>query len=216
MDLSIFLGVIGIIVSIAVGFGTFYLAEKRARRNRWQSAKETVLRDLSKSLGEGNIPATPVILATIRSVLRSQNASDLSSVTLDEIADDLLRQITSDPFLDAERRKQLQSEVLSLKESQAKMEEAKAPEEKKAEMAMELRKPVLSWSSILSAMAGLITTLIVAFGMTSIDRLIDWLREVFRIERMFTIVPAIAAVLTVLAIAIYTTIMTMRSNRKDK
>ena len=86
MDLSILLGVVGILVSIGVGFGTYYLAERRGRRNRWQSAKDTVLRDLSKSLGEGSIPAPEVILATIRSVLRSQNAAEVSDAVCDHIS----------------------------------------------------------------------------------------------------------------------------------
>ena len=69
MDLTIVLSFAGIIVSILVGFGTFYLADKRARRNRWQNAKDMVLQDLSKSLGEGNVPDAAIIQATIRSVL---------------------------------------------------------------------------------------------------------------------------------------------------
>ena len=115
MELSLVLGGLGILVSIAVGFGTYYLAERRGRRNRWQASKDTVLRDLSKSLGEGSVPQPAVILATIRSVLRSQNAPDLAVVTLEEVKDDLLRQITADPFLEAERRTQLQTQVLELK-----------------------------------------------------------------------------------------------------
>src|SRR3989304_9654238 len=122
MESSVLLGIAGIIVSVGVGFGTFYLADKRAKRSRWENAKETVLRDLSKSLGEGNVPDASVIKATIRSVLRSHNATDLSVITLDEISDDLLRQITADPFLDADRRKKLQSDVLELKEAQVKIE----------------------------------------------------------------------------------------------
>ena len=51
MNLNILLGLIGILVSIGVGFGTFYVADRRSRRNRWQNAKDMVLRDLSKSLG---------------------------------------------------------------------------------------------------------------------------------------------------------------------
>lgn len=115
MTTSTLLGLASILVSIIVGLGTYYLSEKRGRHNRWRKAKETVLRDLSKSLGEGSIPPRPVILATIRSVLRSENARNLEAVTLEEVADDLLRQITSDPFLDADRRLELQSKVIELR-----------------------------------------------------------------------------------------------------
>ena len=42
------------------------------------------------------------------------NAPDLDAISLGEIRDDLLRQVTADPFLEAERRKALQSKVLEL------------------------------------------------------------------------------------------------------
>jgi hypothetical protein len=57
------------------------------------------------------------MLATIRSVLREQNAGDLGAVTLEEVADDLIRQVTSDPFLDSERRIDLQNKVVELRKS---------------------------------------------------------------------------------------------------
>ncbi|HEV3219129.1 MAG TPA: hypothetical protein VGZ48_05125 [Candidatus Acidoferrales bacterium] len=114
MDWSIILGVIGVVVSIGVGLGTFFLAQRSARRGKWETAKNIILRDLSKSLGDGTVPTSHVILAIIRSVLRDQNVSDTGAVTIDEIKDDLLRQITSDPFLEAGRRKQLQDQVDAL------------------------------------------------------------------------------------------------------
>ena len=116
MDLSTLLGVVGIAVSVVLGLGTYYLTERRGKKSRWHAAKESVLRDLSNSLGEDEVPGRTVILATIRSVLRAQNAADLEAVTLHEIVDDLLRQITSDPFLDAKRRAQLQAKVLALRQ----------------------------------------------------------------------------------------------------
>jgi len=160
MDINVLLAVAGIIVSIGVGFGTFYLADKRARRNRWESAKETVLRDLSKSLGEGNVPDASVIKATIRSVLRSHNANDLSVVTLEEIGDDLLRQITADPFLDAERRKKLQNDVLQLKETQARIETEMSPEEKAVEERKIETTVKLTWSTVVSLAAGIVTSVL--------------------------------------------------------
>lgn len=132
MSFGTVLTIVGILVSLAVGLGTYYLSARGVRRSRWQSAKDTVLRDLSKTLGEGKVPTPPVILATIRSVLRAQNASDMTAVTLDEVTDDLIRQITSDPFLDADRRNQLQAEVLAIK-AELKKEEARTPEQKPAQ-----------------------------------------------------------------------------------
>jgi len=213
MDVNILLAVAGIIVSIGVGFGTFYLADKRARRNRWESAKETVLRDLSKSLGEGNVPDASVIKATIRSVLRSHNASDLSVVTLDEISDDLLRQITTDPFLDAERRKKLQNDVLHLKEAQARMEAEMSPEEKaKAEEKIEITEKV-TWSTVTSLIAGIATSIAAAASLTSVKSLVEFFKQVDTAEWSKIGVALIAAVLTVL-VSIISLFVSKRGKKK--
>jgi len=110
-------GLLASLIGVMVGLVTYCLAARRARRNRWEVAKHTVLRDLSKSLGEGRVPQAPVIQATINSVLRGQDAPDLTVVALDHVVDDLLRQVTADPFLDPIRRMQLQDELVALKTS---------------------------------------------------------------------------------------------------
>ena len=110
MDWSIVLGVIGILVSIVVGWITFRLTERRARNQRHFVAKATVLQELSKSLGEDAIPTPAIIEATLRSVVR-ETADPKLTLSLDEILDDLIRQVTSDPFLDAERRRKLQAKA---------------------------------------------------------------------------------------------------------
>jgi hypothetical protein len=198
MDITVPLAVAGIIVSIGVGFGTFYLADKRARRNRWESAKETVLRDLSKSLGEGNVPDASVIKATIRSVLRSHNANDLSVVTLEEIGDDLLRQITADPFLDAERRKKLQNDVLQLKETQARIEAEMSPEEKAVEERKIETTVKLTWSTFVSLLAGILTSIAVAASLTSVKELADFIKKVNATAWPAMGAAIIAAIFTVL------------------
>jgi len=198
MNLNLLLGIVGILVSIGVGFGTFYLTDKRARRNRWQAAKDIVLRDLSKSLGEGNIPDALVIKATIRSVLRSQNASDLSVVTLDEVADDLLRQITSDPFLEPERRKQLQSDVLSLKEAQDKLEEAMSSEEKEAEAVALEKGAGLAWSTLGSLITGIIASVVAAGGLLSFKSLLEFMKKAISVDLYPLGAMVIAALVTVL------------------
>lgn len=211
MDFSILLSIAGIVVSIGVGFGTFYLANKRAERNRWGNAKETVLRDLSKSLGEGNIPDASVIKATIRSVLRTQNTTDLSVVTLDEISDDLLRQITADPFLDAERRKQLQSDLLKLKENQAKIEAEMSAEQKEAEVEKIETGERLTWSTIASLSAGIITSIVAAATVTSLKPLITLIKQVDAIEFTKVGMALIAAILTV-----FVSLISLWFSRHDK
>jgi hypothetical protein len=177
MDFSALLGVIGIAVSIGVGFGTFYIADNRARRSRWQNAKDIVLRDLSKSLGEGNVPDAFVIKATIRSVLRGQNTSNLSAVTLEEISDDLLRQITADPFLDPERRKQLQNDVIKLKEAQTQHEEAMSPEQREAEAVTIEAAAKLSWQTASSLLAGIMASIIAAASLNYVKPLLEFIKQ---------------------------------------
>jgi len=199
MSLSIGLGVVGILVSIGVGFGTYWLAERRSRRNRWQGAKDIVLRDLSKSLGEGSVPPPQVILATIRSVLRGQNAPDLAVVTLEEVKDDLLRQITADPFLDVDRRKQLQAEVLELHAPETPpMPPGERPPSQLAE-----RESLPTQFSFTALLAGVVASVIAAASVTGIPTL---LKEFERLrdsaaqrEPFLFLVPVIAGLLTLLA-----------------
>lgn len=213
MDLTIVLSVFGIIVSILVGFGTFYLADKRARRNRWKNAKDMVLQDLSKSLGEGNVPDAAVIQATIRSVLRGHNANDLSAVTLDEVADDLLRQITSDPFLDSERRRQLQREVLDLK---AKEEKETTTVEEKKEEAILKRSDRLTWSTLVSLIAGIIASIVASLSFFSIERVLDFLNNTNVTKIVDYTIPVIAALLTVLVSIISLMLSKKAKDEKDR
>lgn len=198
MDTNMLLAVAGIIVSIAVGFGTFYLADKRARRNRWENAKETVLRDLSKSLGEGNVPDASVITATIRSVLRSHSANDLSVVTLEEIADDLLRQITADPFLEAERRKKLQNDVLQLREAQARIEAEMSPEEKAVEERKIETTEKLTWSTVVSLGVGIASSMFAVASLRSVKGFVDFINKVNTTEFSAVGAAIVVAVLTAL------------------
>lgn len=213
MDLSVLLGVVGIVVSIGVGFGTFYIADRRATRNRWQSAKDTVLRDLSKSLGEGNVPDASVIKATIRSVLRSQNTNDLSAVTLEEISDDLLRQITADPFLEPERRKQLQADVIKLKEVQSRLEDAMTPEEKNIEAVKIEAEAKLTWSTVSSLLVGIIASVVVAASFSFVQPLLDFVKRT-NSDNLSTIgFATITALLTVL-VSIISLFVSRRETKK--
>ena len=182
MDLSILLGVIGIAVSIAVGYGTYWLTERQSRRNRWRGAKDTVLRDLSMSLGEGNVPDPLAILATIRSVLRDHNAPDLAAVTFEEVRDDLVRQITADPFLETERRKQLLTQTLNLQAPQT-------PSETLAE-----RRPDSGAfaSSVGALLAGLVSSVVAGVSFSGVPALFERLRTTFDSNSYLLLIPAVA------------------------
>lgn len=159
MDWSVFLGVLGIIVSIVVGWLTYRLADRRARSNRQISAKATVLQELSKSLGEDSVPAPDILEATIRSVLREVGDPKIG-LDVDEILDDLVRQVTSDPFLDSERRRKLQGDIQKVR-AEAASKHLEAPRE-------EVEVPSLShfnssaWSFLLGLLSSIAT--LIAFG----------------------------------------------------
>ena len=120
IDWSIVLGVVGIVVSIGVGLGTFWVADRRTQRNRLLAARGLIVQVLSRSLGEGAVPGHGVIRAVIRSVIREQGMVYNEQITVAEVVDDLLRQVTSAPFLEAERRQSLQDELLQVAEGKGR------------------------------------------------------------------------------------------------
>jgi hypothetical protein len=127
MDWSIILGVLGIVVSVVVGWFTYRLADRRARNQKFETAKTTVLQELSKSLGEDAVPTPDVLEATIRSVLRETGDPKIE-MNVDVVLDDLVRQVTSDPFLDSQRRRKLQADIQKVR-TDAAAELKKRPRE---------------------------------------------------------------------------------------
>ena len=160
MDWSLILGIAGIAVSVIVGWLTYYLADKRQRRSRFLAAKHTVVSTLSRSLSEETIPTVDLVRATIRSVLREENA-DLSRISVDEVIDDLIRQVSSDPFLAAERRKELQASLLALVAPSAAVPLGEADERRTQEAPPVIGfRMTMSWASLaLGVMAALLTFL---------------------------------------------------------
>jgi len=215
MSLSITLGIIGILVSIGVGFGTYYLADKQARRNRWQGAKDIVLRDLSKSLGEGSVPEPGVILATVRSVLRSQNAADLAVVTFEEVKDDLLRQVTADPFLDAERRKQLQNQVLNLKTPELPPKPPRGAEREPREGLIDVLSPVALLLGVLASLLASVVVLGVPRLIQFLDQLKSTTQNAGRDWFLFA-APIIAAIATIVATIVSMAARLFRDRSKQR
>lgn len=180
MNLSILIGIIGIIISVFIGLTTFFIADRRSRRGKWQQARETVARELSKTLGEGNIPNHEIISSTIRSVLRSHNPGAIDAISVEEIIDDLIRQITSDPFLDSEKRKELQDRILTIKNESI----TKRTEVSDREVSISVGLPGLrvesklpEKTSIISLFLGIISSLIAGIGFFSIDKLINFFKD---------------------------------------
>ena len=212
MDLSILLGVAGILVSVGVGFGTFYIADKRARRHRWQTAKDMILRDLSKSLGESNVPDASVIKATIRSVLRGENANDLSVVTLEEVSDDLLRQITADPFLEPDRRKQLQADVLKLKEAQTELEADMTTGQGDHEASVISTDGKFTASTFVAILSGIVASALAATSFTAVEPLLAWIKQQSFVDAVNTA----GAIMSVLATVLASLVFLLSSSRRRK
>jgi len=118
MELGVLLGFVGAALSalgIAVAWLLWVISEGRNARRRSQRAKEIVLRELAVSLGEGRPPPFAVFQSTVRSVFRAENiVVEDADLPLHEVADDLMRQVTADPFLDPARRQTLQDQILGL------------------------------------------------------------------------------------------------------
>ena len=195
--MSNLLSVFGIVVSVLIGLTTFYIADRRSRRNRWQQARETILKELSKTLGEENIPNFEIISATIRSVLRGYNPGSLDKVTVAEVTDDLLRQITSDPFLDSERRNKLQTQVLDVKTAGLQAEEAMSEEEAIVSVAGS-KVEAIDKNFILSLIAAITSSIIVAISFVSLEWLFDLYKSAVDIINWS--LPILAAIITVIGI----------------
>ena len=195
MNMSNILSVFGIVVSVLIGLTTFYIADRRSRRNRWQQARETILKELSKTLGEENIPNFEIISATIRSVLRGYNPGSLDKVTVVEVTDDLLRQITSDPFLDSERRTKLQNQVLDVKTVGLQAEVAMSEEAIVSVAGSKVE--AIDKISILALIAGITSTILAGILFVSVGWLIDLYKSAVDIINWSP--PIIAAIITFIA-----------------
>lgn len=116
MSRDALLTLVSVIVGILTSMLFFFLSIRRARRRTWHAAKARIVADLSQSLGQDVVPARQAVWATIRSVCREFELTEPHAVTYDEALEELLRHVTADPFLDAERRRRLQDALLGLQQ----------------------------------------------------------------------------------------------------
>ena len=114
MGRDIALTFVSILAGIATSFAFFVLSTRKARRAGWRLAKSRITADLAQSLGQDRVPPPEAIVATIRSILREHDVTELQGVTYGEVMEELLRQVTADPFLDSERRTALQLSLINL------------------------------------------------------------------------------------------------------
>jgi sensor histidine kinase regulating citrate/malate metabolism len=122
----------------------------------------------------------------------------LDKVTVAEVTDDLLRQITSDPFLDLERRNKLQTQVLDVKTAGLQAEEAMSEEEAIVSVAGSKVVEAIDKFSILSLIAAITTSIITAIGFVSLGWLIDLYKSAVDIINWS--LPILVAIITVIGI----------------
>jgi uncharacterized membrane protein YdbT with pleckstrin-like domain len=138
----------------------------------------------------------------------------MSVVTFDEIIDDLIRQITADPFLESDRRKQLQRDVLDLKEANIKLEQTMSSEEKKAEaVTIETRDKIFAWSTITSLLLGIIGSVVAATGLASMKPLLELIKNTVSSGDLKIGAAILAAIVTVIISII--SILFSRHDKKD-
>ncbi len=125
MSWSLAWSIVSVVVSIVIGLGTYWFAQKKTRQNRRQAAKKEIAQRLSLVLSEDNIPTYQIIKSTIRSTVRAYENYRIAYIRVSEIIDDLISQVTSAHFLDADRRKQLQEKLLAVLNDRATDEEGK-------------------------------------------------------------------------------------------
>jgi hypothetical protein len=158
MDLSIWLGVLGIVVSVIFGMISYRVTDQRTTNQKHRTAKAALLQELSKSLGEDAIPSPKIIQATLNSILRETGAAEIR-IDVDEVLDDLMRQVTADPFLDGERRRKLQCDIERVR-SDSRDVNLQLPRA----AAQEARYGRLETVSSVATLIGLLTTFVVGLA----------------------------------------------------
>ena len=179
MDTGIVFNMLSIFISVILGLTTFFVADRRSRKNKYLNAKSKILNNLSKSLGEDNIPQFEIISSVIRSVLREENENNLDAITVNEVLDDLLRQILSDPFLDSNRRKELQNQIIVLlqqpvQKSELKMIDQNIPDVSKMSELSHNKVSAYStitsfWKSFMSIGIGIIASIVAVLTFESLS-----------------------------------------------
>lgn len=114
---QVVVGVVSIFVAILAIPGTIWatrLFDRREDQRRWRAAREMILRDVAVPLGEGAAPDIVTLGAVFRSAVRANDVRRADYSNLYEVIDELIRQISADPFLDHQRRVDLLQQVQGL------------------------------------------------------------------------------------------------------
>ena len=114
-DKGVVVGLVGVVATIAVGFGTYKVTDTSASsayRDRIRTARGEVLAAVSRSIGEGVVPNKEKLQAVMRSARRQHDIREEDFDTVEMVLDDVVARVLSNEFLDAKRREELSTRLL--------------------------------------------------------------------------------------------------------
>lgn len=117
-DLNIIIGTMGVIATILVGIITYYLTSgsvSREYHERIKAARNDAMTVISRSIGEGIVPNQEKVQSVLNSIRRQYNIAEVDFQTPVTVFEDLLARVLSNEFLDAKRREELSTKLLTLK-----------------------------------------------------------------------------------------------------
>lgn len=121
-DLNIWVGIAGVVATVVVGAVTYWLtasSEDREYRERLRAARADILTAVSRSIGEGVVPDREKISSVIRSSRRQYGLKEQDAETVESVLDDIVSRVLSNEFLDAKRREELSTKLLSVRATAA-------------------------------------------------------------------------------------------------
>jgi flagellar basal body-associated protein FliL len=147
-ETSTLVGVAGVVATVAVGLVTYWLTSQSVSREyqeRLKAARNDVLTAVGRSLGEGVVPNKDKIQSVISSVRRQYGIKEQDFEKPDTVIEDVLARVLANEFLDAKRREELSTQLLTLKNEPAPQERApsvpwttRAPSDVEAPVALSL------------------------------------------------------------------------------
>lgn len=135
-DVNIWIGIGGVAATIVVGVVTYWLtasSEDREYRERLRAARADILTAVSRSIGEGVVPDRDKIASVIRSSRRQYGLKEVDAETVESVLDDVVSRVLSNEFLDAKRREELSSKLLSVRAATTTPHIVQEPPRKRAQ-----------------------------------------------------------------------------------
>lgn len=120
-DRAIIVGIIGVVATIVVGVVTYWLTAgtvSREYQERVKAARNDIQAAVGRSVGEGKVPNKAKIQAVISSIERQYGIKQQDSERTEAVIDDIIERVLANEFLDAQRREELSSKLLAVRDEQ--------------------------------------------------------------------------------------------------